>query len=217
MFFSGGEMSAGEVCEIVDALNRAPKPTSQMWEFTPPRQCALMFLIPTDPLQGWLNLDSGVLITNKSIDWKDRAGHDWIQTNGVDLAAATTFSGSSSFDGTNGGAPPIMFGLFGRKVVFSGFDMVVEAAPTNSWDTLTVADVVLNWRLLNGVPEQRRNFSASSDKSDTFFFQTRKGGKGILQILGNTADNRAARIRYKLVQAAGTNAAPKMQIDRMER
>jgi serine/threonine protein kinase len=190
MRFSGREMSAGEVSEIVDDLNRAPKPTMQMWEFTPPRPCALLFLIPPDFLQGWLDLDSGLLITNKSRNWEDRADHDWIQTNGFDLTALTGVLPSE------------------RVAFLCGFDMVIEPAPTNSWDTLTVADVVHNWNLLNHLPQQRRNFSARSDKSDTFFFLTREGGRGILQILGATADNRAAQLRYKLARAAATNAGP---------
>jgi hypothetical protein len=146
----------------------------------------------TSPLQEWLDLDSGLLITNKSRDSEDRAGHDWIQTNGFDLVALTGVLASE------------------QVAYLCGFDMVVEAAPTNSWDTLTVADVVHNWSLLNHLPQQRRLFSVRSYKSDTFFFQTREGGKGILQILGTTADHRAVQLRYKLVQPAGTNAAPIM-------
>ena len=183
-------MSAGEVCEIVDDLNRAPKPTMQMWEFTPPRTCALKCLDAPDFLEGWLDLDSGLLITNKSRNWEDRADHDWIQTNGFDLTALMGVLPSE------------------RVTALCGFDMVVEPALTNSWDTLTVADVVHNWKLLNQMPQQRRNFSARSEKSDTFFFLTREGGRGILQILGATADNRAAQLRYKLVRAAATNGGP---------
>ena len=139
ILIGGAAMSAGDVSEIVDALNRAPKPTSQMWEFTPPRQCALLFLLPSDAVQGWLDLDSGLLITNKSRDWEDRAGHDWIQTNGFDLTALTGVLPSE------------------RVAFLCGFDVVVAAAPTNSWDTLTIADVVHNWYLLNHLPQQRRN------------------------------------------------------------
>lgn len=185
---SGGAIGAGESYEIVDALNHAPKPSIQMWEFSPPRQCALLLLNLADGMQGWADLDSGLLITNKSTDWRDRAGHDWIHTNGLDLVVSRSAA---------------------DRPVFYGFDLVVQPTPTNGWNTLTAADVAHNWKLLTRLPQQNPHFSASPGNGDTFFFQTRKGGKGILQILGNTDDNRAAQFRYKLVQPAGTDAGQK--------
>jgi hypothetical protein len=177
----GWAISAEEACQIVDDLNHATKPSSQMWKFSLPEDCALLFPDAAADTRGWLDLDSGRLVTNKSADWKDRAGHDWIQTNGLDLVAVRS-----------GDASPQL----------SGYDLVVYPAGRNGWDAVTACDVIHNWELQTQVPQDNPRFAASPGNGDTFFFKTREGGKGLLQILGNTPDNRAARIRYKLVQAA---------------
>jgi len=179
----GWAISAEEAGEIVDDLNHATRPSSQMWEFSPPQECALLFPDAAADIRGWLDLDSGRLVTNKSIDWKEPAGEDWIQTNGLDLVAVRS-----------GSASPQLY----------GYDLVVYPAGRNGWDSVTACDVIHNWELQARVPQDNPPFAASPGNDGTFFFKTREGGKGILQILGNTADNRAARIRYKLVQYGST-------------
>jgi signal peptidase I len=179
----GWAISAEEAGEIVDDLNHATRPSSQMWEFSPPQECALLFPDAAADIRGWLDLDSGRLVTNKSIDWKEPAGEDWIQTNGLDLVAVRS-----------GSASPQLY----------GYDLVVYPAGRNGWDSVTACDVIHNWELQTWVPRDNPPFAASPGNDGTFFFKTREGGKGILQILGNTADNRAARIRYKTVQYGST-------------
>ena len=46
-------------------------------------------------------------------------------------------------------------------------------------------------------------FGAMPGQTDTFFFQTREGGKGILQILGFADNPHGVKVRYKLVENAG--------------
>src|SRR5437016_1084526 len=45
------------------------------------------------------------------------------------------------------------------------------------------------------------------DQSVLWFFQTRDGSKGVLQIVGFTNDPRAVKIRYKLVRNSANPAA----------
>jgi hypothetical protein len=81
-----------------------------------------------------------------------------------------------------------------------GIDTTIASAPTNGWDIVTPADVVHNWALLQEEPQQKKVFGAIPGQTDTFFFQTREGGKGILQILGFADNPRGVKIRYKLVE-----------------
>lgn len=171
-----------KVHAIVDCLNRVSMPTDEAWTFTALRERVLSQAPQNYPL-GWLDLDSGILATNnKPVDWNTRKGHDWISTNGFDL-----------------------IGLVGEPLLpmLTGFDMVIQPLPTNSWDSTTPADVVQSWALMQYEPMLNFTFAAKPAETDTFLFQTREGGKGILQILGVTGDRRGVKIRYKLAQNNG--------------
>ena len=197
-----GEPGAKETHELVDCLNRAATPTEEGWVFSAPRERVLNMSLS----RSWLDLDSGLLITNMSLDWETREGHDWIKSNGVDLTAAfVTF--------TNEG--------------LHGFDMVIEPVPPlMSGPTqipggeITAADVVQSWALMEKEPMQRVTIGTGSLKGKTFLFQTRKGGRGILEIRGSAIGEQGASIflSYKLVEkvgatntgAAGAPGAPKL-------
>ena len=84
-------------------------------------------------------------------------------------------------------------------------DMIIAPAPTNGWDIVTAADVIHNWPLLQEEPRQMQVLAASPGQTDTFFFQTREGGKGILQILGFAENTSNVKVRYKLVQNSRRN------------
>ena len=174
-----GSMRADEMYAIVACLNRAPTPTSQAWTFATPRERVLLCQTPPDELRGWLDLDSGVLVTNQSVDWKTRAGHEWIRTNGLDLVAAVSSR---------------------QLPVLTGFDLVVTPAPTNGWESVSATDVVQDWTLMQTEPQTTSTFGVAPGGPDCFLVQTREGGRGILQILGVTADGRAVKVRYKLAQ-----------------
>jgi hypothetical protein len=174
-----GNMSHKEIHSIVDCLNHTPAPTDDAWTFTAPRERVLLCQEPTNSARGWLDLDSGILATNNQVDWETRLGHDWISTHNFDLVAAV-----SSL----------------QLPVLTGFDIVIVPLPASAWDSTTPADVVQSWALHQTEPKQNYKLVASPRKPDTFLFQTREGGKGILQILGITEDGHDVKIRYKLVQ-----------------
>jgi tRNA A-37 threonylcarbamoyl transferase component Bud32 len=177
-----GSMSADEMNEIVDCLNQATMPTAKAWNFSPVYERVLPFKPLPDASFGWLDLDSGTILTNSSLDWESRSGYEWIRTNGLDVV---TTDSAKHF--------PTLLGV----------DMLVAPAPTNGWEIVTAADVVNNWALLQQEPQPKTVFGASPSQTDTFFFETREGGKGILQILGFADNPRGVKIRYKLVQNAG--------------
>jgi hypothetical protein len=127
-------------------------------------------------------------LTNSTLDWQTRSGHDWIQTHGLDVV---TTESAKHF--------PTLLGV----------DMIIAPAPTNGWDIVTAADVIHDWAFLRNEPRQMQVFGAMPGESDTFFFQTREGGKGILQILGFADNPPGVQLRYKLVQPA----APETAID----
>jgi hypothetical protein len=200
----------------VDCLNRAPTPTEEAWAFTAMRDRPWVLLaspggpgalrvpaldVPAPPtpaiqdlpdsMRSYLDLDTGNMVTNDSVNWKTREGHDWISSNGLDLAAAV-----SSL----------------RSGIMTGFDMVIEplppnawGTPANDWDTITAADVVQSWALMQTVPKQTVIFGVAP--VNLFLFQTREGGRGILRIGGFgtevSKDKGFVILSYKLVEPAG--------------
>jgi len=181
-----GLMSVDEVNEIVNYLNRTTPASDQTWKFAAPCERILPFQPRPEFLVGWLDLDSGTVLTNSRISWETHAGHEWIQDNGLDVVA------------TESDQPfPVMLGI----------DMIIAPAPTNGWNSVTPADVIHNWTLLREEPRQMQGFGAMPGQTDTFFFQTREGGKGILQILGSAENPRGVKIRYKLLRAVNSQVA----------
>jgi capsular polysaccharide biosynthesis protein len=181
-----GITNASEVHEIVDYLNRASAPMAEAWSYSPLHER----ILPLKPFPsawcGWLGLDSGMILTNSSVDWMARAGYDWIRTNSLDVAASESSK---------------------HIPLLIGFDMIIAPAPTNGWDFMTPADVANNWTLWQAEPRQEQVFGAVPGQADTFIFQTREGGKGILQILGFSDNPPGVKIRYKLVQAGNSSEA----------
>jgi predicted Ser/Thr protein kinase len=175
-----GLMAAGEINKIVDCLNRTATPTAEAWDFSPVHERILPFEPQPNALFGWLDLDSGVVTTNSSLDWESHSGYDWIRTNGLDVV---TTESAKHF--------PTLLGV----------DMRVASAPINGWEFVTPADVVSDWALLQQAPQQKTVFGALPGQTDTFFFQTRGSEKGLLQILGFTDNPPGVEIRYKLVVA----------------
>ncbi len=146
-----------ELHAMVDCLNRASVPTDKAWTFTAIRERVVMVQTPTNNSLGWLDLESGILATNK----KERQGYHIMLANGFDLIATVA-------------EEP-------RFPVVTGFDIVIERLPANAWDATTPADVIQSWDLMHTKPDQLMRFGAVPGKSDTFLFQTKEGAKGILQ------------------------------------
>ena len=181
-----GSMNASEVNEIVDCLNRVTTPTAEAWNFSPVEERVLSFKPRPDAMFGWLDLDSGTALASAILDWESRTGYEWIRTNGFDVV---TTESAKHF-------PALL-----------GFDMVIAPAPTNGWDIVIPADVANNWTLRQAEPRQKQVFGAMPGQTDTFIFQTREGGKGILQILGFADNPPGVKVRYKLVQAGNSSEA----------
>ena len=174
-----GNMSREEVYALLDSLNRTTTASDQTWKFTAPSERSLPFQRSPEFLVGWLDLDSGTILTNSMLDWQSHAGHEWIRTNGLDVVATESSKN----------LPALL-----------GVDLILAPAPTNGWDIVTATDVGQDWTLMQQEPRQEQMFGAPPGLSGTFLFQTREGGKGILQITGFTENPRGVKIRYKLVQ-----------------
>ena len=88
--------------------------------------------------------------------------------------------------------------------LFQGVGMKVEALENDAWDKLTAEAVR---QRLAATPSKRcQKLNPGENKPATYAFQTRKGGLGILQVLGFDESTRqntvvpAVKLRYKLVQ-----------------
>jgi hypothetical protein len=180
-----GSMNASEVNEIVDCLNRVTTPTAEAWNFSPVEERVLPSKHQPDTLFGWLDLDSGRVSTRAKLDWESQTGYEWIRTNGLDVVASES---AKHF--------PVLLGC----------DTIIAPAPTNGWDIVTPADVANNWTILQAEPRQKQVFGAMPGQSDSFIFQTREGGKGILQILGFADNPPGVKVRYKLIQSSATTS-----------
>jgi hypothetical protein len=176
-----GSMNGSDIHQIVDCLNRTAIPTTTAWNFSPVHERILPFKPLPDALFGWLDLDSGTVLTNSSLDLESHSGYEWIRTNGLDVV---TTDSAKHF--------PTLLGV----------DMLVAPAPTNGWEIVTAADVVNNWALLQQEPQSKTVVGVLPGQTDTFFFQTREGGKGIMQILGFANNPPGVEIRYKLAENA---------------
>jgi hypothetical protein len=53
----------------------------------------------------------------------------------------------------------------------------------------------------NVQPQETAVMDSETNSSKTWFFQTREGSMGILQITGFTENPRGVKLRYKLVQS----------------
>ncbi len=90
-------------------------------------------------------------------------------------------------------------------------DTVAVGAGPHGWDA-SLAEVMGRLEGLRPAPvdsmQPKATMSADGGLPAGFFFRTREGGMGILQIVGFTEDPAGVKIRYKMVQQAEPPAGP---------
>lgn len=79
-----------------------------------------------------------------------------------------------------------------------GFDMIVIPIDEARWDNITPAAV--QSQLAFGKPGTPAVMSGKGNLPASFLFQTREGGKGVLQILSVSDDPKEVKVRYKLIK-----------------
>lgn len=133
---------------------------------------------PQRRLAELLDLDTGARATSATFGENDRETHAWIRTNKLDALGVVEKG----------------------QIAILCMDMAVVPAPSKHWSAVTASEVVTNWSLGQQEPNKITAISPATEKTDTFFFRTREGGQGVLQIVGQNSDPLGVRIRYKLVQ-----------------
>lgn len=129
-----------------------------------------------------LDLDTGRRATSTTFGENDRETHAWIRTNKLDALGVVEKG----------------------HIAVLCMDVAVVPATSNHWDKVTASDIVTNWGLGQQEPNKITAISPATEQTDTFFFRTREGGHGVLQILGQSNDPLGVRVRYRLVkQPAG--------------
>jgi hypothetical protein len=126
-----------------------------------------------------LDLDTGRRATSTNFGDNDRETHAWVRANQLDVIGVIEHG----------------------QIAVLCFDMVVMPTLSNDWETVTAQDLVTNWNLAQNEPNKITGISPMTDQTDTWLFRTREGGRGILQILGQSHDPLGVKVRYKLVQA----------------
>jgi hypothetical protein len=125
-----------------------------------------------------VDLDTGELFEPPSRKEVERmSGEEWMAGKGIDAGCET-----------NAAAP----GLW-------GIDMVVLPVINDAWEKATVE--AIEGELRDGKPGSPAIMSALGGLPRTFYFATREGGKGILQITAQTKDGQgeAFESRYRLI------------------
>jgi hypothetical protein len=145
-------------------------------EFEPAVEAVLVH--PEGRVAELLDLDTGQRATSTDFGEDDRETHAWIRSSRVDVLGVVEK---------------------GRMAALC-LDMVVAPAGSNSWDAITARGVGTNWHLAQGEQDKITVISPIADKTDTWFFRTREGGQGVLQIVGQTANPSGVKVRYRLVQ-----------------
>ncbi len=172
-----GRLSASEVHEMVDSLNREPRPSEVAWRLGEPVEVVLPAASATNFVL--FDLDSQRWATNRVLRPDLRDSREWLRAAGADVIALRQLL---------------------KQPVITGYDMVLDVAPSNAWDIVTAADLVQSLALTDLSPQQEINRAKDSEAVDTFLFLTREKGRGILQIHDFSDDPAGVKIRYKLVQ-----------------
>ncbi len=186
---------AGEVTRVVlelvprpaaqPALPAAKVPAPEALSFGPVVERAL--LEPRKRVAEVLDLDTGRWATMNEFGADDRQTHRWIREQKVDALGAV-----------EGGAPGVLL-----------FDAAVYENPGIRWETITPREIAEH-RGLNQTEPKPITALATPDAGKlplTCLFQTREGTKGILQVVGVTADGRGVKIRYRLVREGASSTA----------
>jgi hypothetical protein len=135
----------------------------------------------------WFDLDTGMELSlgqvHPYIDPSDLSARmAWVEKRGVDVTA-------QYMDG--------YLGLVGFGTI------LIPAKQPEHWDNLSAEKLteVVSRSTLSSL----QSTTATKPAFDTYYFKTREGGMGILQITGFTENPRGVKLRYKLVQAGGGN------------
>jgi len=118
-------------------------------------------------------------VTSTNFGDNDRETHSWVRASQLDVIGVIEHG----------------------QIAVLCFDTVVMPAVSNDWATVTAQNLVTNWNLAQLEPNKITGISPMTDKTDTWLFRTREGGRGLLQILGQSHDPLGVKVRYKLVQS----------------
>jgi len=132
-----------------------------------------------------LDLDTGKHATSTTFGENDRETHAWVRSQRLEVLGVVEKG----------------------HVAVLCMDMVAVPAASNGWDAVTAQSVTTNWHLNQTEPNKITPISPATDATDTWFFRTREGGQGVLQILDRTDNPPGVKIRYKLVNVTTSKAS----------
>ncbi|MBN2437533.1 MAG: biopolymer transporter ExbD, partial [Deltaproteobacteria bacterium] len=138
----------------------------------------------------FVDFDTGKLLTPPmSLKGVNGGIETWVREQGIDAG--------SDFDKTPG--------LLGIDMIAIPLDFEMDEAVGHS--LLAKSAMAM---LTHGKPGYPVKISGQGERSNSYAFQTREGGKGILQITGFSENPRGVKIRYKLVERT---SGPATKID----
>jgi len=141
----------------------------------------------------FIALPAGIELKTRNDSPGYREALNWTRVNQMDLVTSITLAAN---------------GRISRALL--GADLLVIPVANEQWDKATSRDVVLQLnRAIQefGFISEAPELTTDGTLPATFFIQTRNNLNGILQITGFTGNPRGVKIRYKLVQNAGSKTA----------
>jgi hypothetical protein len=172
----------------MNGLNQMNSPVVNL-RFGPEQESILP---PLNGIRTFLNLRANRLFSSTNPDYESRAFHDWQRANGADVNATVGQRANEAKIGT------LEEENFPALVTY---DMATAPAIANGLDNASPADIWYNWSLMTDEPSaQTYLVKLPTNGPDTYYFRTRDGVFGVLQITGFTENPRGVKIRYKLVQ-----------------
>lgn len=122
----------------------------------------------------------------ESFNFRADAIMGWIRSRGLDISCNVW----------SGGAACITY------------DMTVVPVESKSWEKSTEEQLLATPALASVSHAPRRLLVLGDDRPDTYIVRTGDGTVGMLRIVGLNQDGKGVKIRYKLINAAKSTAAP---------
>ena len=158
-----------------------------------------------NPNDSMIDFESGRLFTvpkellEKSAEAKSK-GEAWVRSQGIDAGGVVMLAEKPRDNAAKGVASPA------NKIGLVGLDLFA----THHEDTVPfwgyVYDSLLAAAKLKyrGPEEAKGDMTTSQEFPATFLFETREGGRGMLQVIGFREHPKGVKIRYKLLKGTST-------------
>ncbi len=87
----------------------------------------------------------------------------------------------------------------GSGLVLMALRMHVVYVPKTSWEAVRTRDIIGYWKLEQKLPAERTPLRSTAKGPSLYYFQTRAGAMGLMDVMNREGASRGKHLRYKLV------------------